>query len=75
MPKWIYFRSNKAGNKDRGEVAVQRRDWGTVCVTVSTSGLGGFMMGSELTPEEAREMAAGLLELADEAERYNNEQS
>jgi len=74
MRKYFYFESNKENEKTRGKVTVCRRQWHTVCVTVETSGLGGFMMGSELTPEEARQMAAGLLNLADEAERDAIEQ-
>lgn len=69
MPKWVYFHSNKEGNRERGLVSVQHAMRGTVCVSISTSGLGGFRMESELTPEEAREMSAGLLELADIAEK------
>lgn len=75
MRKFYYFKSNKEDSRKRPSVEVTRRYWGEVSVSITTPGMGGFMMGAELTPEEAREMAAGLLELADVAEKYNNEQS
>lgn len=69
MRKYYYFESNQENDSKRGRVTVCSREWGKVCVTVETSGLGGFMMGSELTPTEARKMAAGLMNLAEIAER------
>lgn len=69
MRKYKWFESNKENNRKRGVVEVVIREWGSICVMVETSNLGGFIMGSELRPEEAREMAQALLDAADQAEK------
>lgn len=57
------WRSDEYGA--RHQVEVYRRDWDTVNVSVA---IGGVLMGHELTPTQAREMAAALMDVAEQVE-------
>lgn len=65
-----HFRWMLTDEPYKPNVEVSRRYWPTVSVTVSSN---GFQMGHELTPDEAREMAAALFDTANLADIYEQE--
>lgn len=61
--KIIFWRRNSPAEKHN--VSVVHDQWGKVGINITY----GYSVGAALTPAEAREMAAALIELADIAEK------
>lgn len=61
--KVIFWRRNSPAEKHN--VSILHDIWGKVTVNITY----GYSVGAALTPKEAREMAAALIEAADIAEK------
>lgn len=63
MKKFIYWRRKHVAESNN--VSVIHDQWGKVTINITF----GYSVGAALTPEEARQMAAAMIELADVAEK------